>query len=585
LLHRIEGKNIIGIMNWIEKILKQRLWWLWLAFFFIVIIYLASLTHTRIDLTKEKRFSISPSTKRILKNLDDQVQIDVYLTGDLSAGFRRLSVASEEMLSEFKEYGKTNIQYRFIKPGEGLPDSLRYKLYDSLVQMGVKPFNSQVTAKEGEEKTERLIFPAAMVKYKDRQIPVDLMSGKSGMDEETSLNYSEALLEFKFADAIDKLTRKQVPIVAYAAGNGEPLPPNEKIKDLFVSMSGDYRFGVIDLKTGNIDADTINALLIVKPSLAFTDAEKLKIDQYVMHGGNVIWFIDKLYAEIDSLLRSQADFIAFDKNLNLDDILFKYGARINSDLVQDLKCAKQPLVVGQMGGQPQIQRIPFPYYPLLSSPSNHPIAKNMDDVLSIFPGSIDTVKAPGIEKTILLSTDTNSRTLSTPALVSLQSVKTEEDLRTFNKSYLPVAVLLEGKFTSLFANRFTSDLNDTLKRFSNKPFVASATKPAKQIVVSDGDIVTNVITESKGPLPMGMQQFENYQFANREFLMNAMDYLVNPNGVLETRNKDFTLRLLDKQKILTEKTMWQLINIGLPILLVLFFGWVYQFMRRKNFAA
>jgi ABC-2 type transport system permease protein len=570
-------------MNWIEKILKQRFWWLWLALFFIAIIYLASLTHSRIDLTKEKRFSISPSTKRILKNLDDQVQIDVYLTGDLSAGFRRLSIASEEMLSEFKEYGKTNIQYRFVRPGEGLPDSLRYMVYDSLVQMGVKPFNNQVTAKEGEEKTERLIFPAAVVKYKDRQIPIDLMSGKSGMDEESSLNYSEALLEFKFADAIDKLTRKKLPIVAYAAGNGEPLNPT--VRDLFDAMRNNYRFGIVDINTGYLDADTINALLVVKPSKPFTDAEKLKIDQYVMHGGNVIWFVDKLYAEIDSLLRSQADFVAFDKNLNLDDLLFRYGVRINSDLLQDLKCAKQPLVVGQMGGQPQIQRLPFPYYPLLNSPSTHPIAKNMDDVLSIFPSSIDTVKAPGIKKTILLSSDTNSRTLSTPALVSLQSVKTEEDLRTFTKSYVPVAVLLEGNFTSLYANRLTSDLSGTLKMFTRKPFAAAAIKPSKQVVVSDGDIVTNVVTESKGPLQMGMQQFENYQFANKEFLMNAVDYLVNPNGVLETRNKDFTLRLLDKEKILTEKTLWQVLNIVLPILLVLIFGWIYQLMRKRKFAA
>jgi gliding-associated putative ABC transporter substrate-binding component GldG len=298
----------------------------------------------------------------------------------------------------------------------------------------------------------------------------------------------------------------------------------------------------------------------------------------------VIWFVDKLYAEMDSLLRAQTDFIAFDKNLNIDDLLFKYGVRINNDLLQDLKCAKQPLVVGEMGGQPQIQRVPFPYYPLLNSPSTHPVAKNLDDVLSIFPGSIDTVKAPGIKKTILLASDTLSRTLSTPAFVSLQSVKSEDDIRTFNKSYLPVAVLLEGRFSSLYANRFTNELRDTLSSFSSKPYTAAATKEAKQIVVSDGDIVTNVIASS-GPLAMGMQQYENYQFANKEFFMNAVDYLVNPNGVLETRSKDVTLRLLDKQKILSEKTMWQVINIVVPILLVLLFGWIYQIRRRRDFSA
>lgn len=570
-------------MKVFDKILRNKLWWLWLSLFFILIIYLASLTHFRIDLTKEKRFSLSASTKKVLGELQEPVQIDVYLTGDLSAGFKKLSVASDELLNEFKEYGRGNIQYRFIKPGEGLPDSLRYQVYDSLVKMGVKTFNNQVTAKEGEEKTERLIFPAAMVMYGDRKIPVDLISGKSGMDEESSLNYSEALLEFKFADAIDKLTRKQLPVVAYAAGNGEPLNPT--VRDLFDAMRNNYRFGVIDIKTGRLDPDTINALLIVKPSQSFNEVEKLKIDQYVMQGGKVIWFIDKLYAEMDSLLRAQSDFVAFDKNLNLDDIFFKYGVRINGDLLQDLKCVKQPLVVGQMGNQPQIERLPFPYYPLLSSPSAHPISKNLDDVLSIFPGSIDTVKAPGVAKTILLASDTNSRTLSTPAIVSLQSVKTEEDLRNFSKSYVPVAVLLEGKFSSLFANRLTTDLKDSLATFSNKPFLSSAIKAGKQIVVSDGDIVTNVISESKGTLPMGMQQYENYQFANREFFMNAVDYLVNPNGVLESRNKDFTLRLLDKQKILLQKTLWQFLNIGLPILLVALFGLLYQLKRKRDFAA
>jgi ABC-2 type transport system permease protein len=569
-------------MNGFEKILRNKFWWLWLSLLFLLVIYLASLTHVRFDLTKEKRFSLSSSTKQVLNRLEEPIRIDVYLTGDLSAGFKKLSVAGEELLSEFKEYGKGNIQYRFIKPGEGLPDTLRYQVYDSLVKMGVKTFNNQVTAKEGEEKTERLIFPAAMVMYGERKMPVDLISGKSGMDEESSLNYSEALLEFKFADAIDKLTRKKLPVVAYAAGNGEPLNPT--VRDLFDLMRNNYRFGIIDLKTGRLDPDTMNALLIVKPSQPFTEVEKLKIDQYVMQGGKVIWFIDKLYAEMDSLVRAQSDFVAFDKNLNLDDILFKYGVRINGDLLQDLKSAKQPLVVGQMGNQPQIERLPFPYYPLLTSPSAHPVSRNLDDVLSIFPGSIDTVKAPGITKTILLASDTNSRTLSTPAIVSLQSVKTEEDVRNFTKSYVPVAVLLEGKFTSLFAYRLTADLKDSLAAFSSKPFLPAAVKAGKQIVVSDGDIVTNVISESKGALPMGMQQYENYPFANRDFFINAVDYLVNPNGVLESRNKDFTLRLLDKQKILTQKTMWQMINIVLPILLVALFGFLYQVKRKRDFA-
>ena len=567
----------------VDTLLKKKFWWLWLIVLFIAITYLISLAHYRLDLTKEKRYSLSNSTKTLLKNLDGKVEVEVFLTGDLSAGFKKLSIASEELLNEFKEYGTTNFQYRFTRPGAGLPDSLRYQIYDSLARLGIKPFNNQVTSKQGAETTERWIFPAAIVRYNDSmQIPIDLMSGKSGADEETTLNHSEALLEFKFADAINKLTRKQVPVVAYAAGNGEPLNPT--VRDLFETMRTNYRFGVIDVNIGRLDADTIAALMIVKPSKPFTEIEKLKIDQYIMHGGNVIWFIDKLYAEMDSLLRVQTEFIAFDKNLNLDDQLFKYGIRINNDLLQDLKSAKQPLVVGQLGGQPQIERLPFPYYPLVSSPSTNPIAKNLDDVITIFPSSIDTVKSPGIQKTVLLASDTNSRVISSPAMVSLQSVKTEDDLRTFTRSYVPVAVLLEGKFTSLYANRFTDDLRDSLQLFSARPFASAGIKPGKQIIVSDADVVTNVVTQSQGPLPMGMQQYENYQFANKDFLLNALDYMVNNNGLLETRSKDFTLRLLDKQKITEQKTIWQSINIGIPILLVLLFGWLYQLKRKRDFA-
>ena len=567
----------------VDTLLKKKFWWLWLMVLFIAITYLISLAHYRLDLTSEKRYSLSNSTKTLLKNLDGKVEVEVFLTGDLSAGFKKLSIASEELLNEFKEYGTTKFQYRFTRPGAGLPDSLRYQIYDSLAQLGIKPFNNQVTSKQGAETTERWIFPAAIVRYNDSmQIPIDLMSGKSGADEETTLNHSEALLEFKFADAINKLTRKEVPVVAYAAGNGEPLNPT--VRDLFETMRTNYRFGVIDVNIGRLDADTIAALMIVKPSKPFTEIEKLKIDQYIMHGGNVIWFIDKLYAEMDSLLRVQTDFIAFDKNLNLDDQLFKYGIRINNDLLQDLKSAKQPLVVGQLGGQPQIERLPFPYYPLVSSPSTNPIAKNLDDVLTIFPSSIDTVKSAGIQKTILLASDTNSRVISSPAMVSLQSVKTEDDLRTFTRSYVPVAVLLEGKFTSLYANRFTEDLRDSLQLFSARPFASAGIKPGKQIIVSDADVVTNVVTQSQGPLPMGMQQYENYQFANKDFVLNALDYMVNNNGLLETRSKDLTLRLLDKQKITEQKTMWQSINIGIPILLVLLFGWLYQLKRQRDFA-
>jgi len=325
--------------------------------------------------------------------------------------------------------------------------------------------------------------------------------------------------------------------------------------------------------------------LIVKPTIPFTDEDKLKIDQYVMHGGKVIWFVDKLFAELDSLMRSQADFIAFDRNLNLDDILFRYGVRINGDLLQDLNCSKIPIVTGQnTDGSPRMQRLPWPYYPFLSSPNNNPVTKNLDRVLPIFPSSIDTVRAYGIQKTVLLASDTNSRILNSPAMVSLNSVADDPNFQTFNKSHVPVAVLLEGKFTSLFANRLTKPVQDSVTRSSGEPFAASGQKDTKQIVVSDADIVTNSVSPTTGALPMGELPLENYRFANREFFLNSLDYLVNTSGIFELRNKDFTLRLLDKKKVEEQKTTWQFINIAAPVLLIILFGVGYQWNRKRKFA-
>jgi gliding-associated putative ABC transporter substrate-binding component GldG len=303
-----------------------------------------------------------------------------------------------------------------------------------------------------------------------------------------------------------------------------------------------------------------------------------------MHGGKVIWLIDNLYAEMDSLMRTQSDFIAFDRGLNLEDQLFKYGVRINQDLVQDLQSDKVPLVVGNYGNQPQMQLVPWPYFPLLSSYSNHPISKNLDNVLSIFPNSIDTIATPALKKTVLLASSENSRSLRTPAIVSLNSVKTEDDLKTFNKAHIPIAVLIEGKFSSLFANRIAASTADSLSRY-NQPFAASSLADNKMIVVSDADLVSNVVTQDEGPLGMGYNQFTGSQYANKDFFINCIEYLVNPSGILEARTKDITLRLLDPKKIEENKAMWQFINIGLPILLMIIFAGIYQAVRRRRFSS
>ncbi|MDE3251397.1 MAG: gliding motility-associated ABC transporter substrate-binding protein GldG [Bacteroidota bacterium] len=571
---------------------KNRLWGV--IALFLCVLYLSTFFFFRLDLTAEKRFSLTQPTKQLLKGLDSVITIQVFLTGDLPADYKKLSIATRDMLEDFRSLSGNHIQVRFEKPGADITnDTAKVRLYDSLSRLGVV-FENNVSA-QTEKETNQLIIPSALVSFRKNQKPiaVDLRSSRKVYkqynvindnapqeDVEATRNAAEALLEFKFADAIDKLTRKYVPTVAYAVGNGEPT--DFTVNDLGESLRNEYRLAVFDLKQGYPDPGIIDALMIVKPTQPFTDEDKLKLDQYVMQGGKIIWFIDKLHAELDSLMRSQAEYTAYDRGLNLDDILFRYGVRINPDLVQDLNCSKIPIVIGtNPDGSPKMQRIPWPYYPFLATHSDNPISKNLDRVLPIFPSSIDTVKAPGIDKTILLASDTNSRRISSPAIVSINSVKSDEDLMSFTKSYIPVAVLLEGKFTSLFQNRISQAMMDSVKKYTGKPYLSTAGKPSKQIVVSDADIVTNAISKTAGPLPMGLIPFENYRFANREFLLNSIDYLVNKNGLFESRNKDIILRLLDKAKVAEQKTRWQLINIVLPIVLVVLAGIFFQW-RRKN---
>ncbi len=579
-----------------NKLLQHKFWWLFLILLFAIVIAVSSFIHYRIDLTQEKRFTLSASTKKLLQNIDTTINIKVFLTGDLPADYKKLSIATQDLLREFSDLSNNNIKVSFETPGKDLNDSLKTQLYDSLSHAGVVFERNEDVNETANKSTAQIIIPSALIYYKQQPpAAIDLRSSRTVFknynvineepqpDKEATRNAAEALLEFKLANAIDKLTRTYIPAVAYCIGNGEPV--DLTVNDLGESLRNEYRLAVFDLKRGYPNPDQINALLIVKPTQAFTDEDKLKIDQYVMHGGKVLWFVDKLYAELDSLLRSRADFIAYDRNLNIDDILFKYGVRINGDLVQDLNCSKIPVVTGyNPDNSPRMQRIPFPYYPFLQSINNNPISKNLDRVLSVFPSSIDTVKAAGITKTILLASDTNSRALSSPALVSLNTVRTDEDFNSMNRSHIPVAVLLEGKFNSLFANRLDKATQDSVQQATGKPFAAKASADGKQIVVSDADIVTNAVTKTTGPLPMGELPFENYRFANRDFFLNSVDYMVSTSGIFESRNKDFVLRLLDKKKVAEQRTTWQFINIVLPIVLIIAFGLVFQYVRKRKYA-
>lgn len=564
--------------------MASKYWWFLPLITIATIIFIASILHTRIDLTQEKRYTISNATKEVLHQLDDRAEIDVFLKGDIPSGFQNLANSTADFLDLLKENNSSKIVYRFISPDEEIPNSGGKTYADTLASLGVSPINLTVQIKQGQQ--SKLLFPVALVKYKGRQSVINLYPGSSRLISYNELNSAEAMLEYQFAKTFDALVNPVKPLVAYATGNGEPTGPNTY--SMQQTLQKDYELHTFNISTQPFIPDTFKVVIIVKPATPFTDAEKLKIDQYVMRGGKLLCFIDELNAEQDSL-QFQPQIVAYSRSLNLTDLLFHYGVRINPDLVMDLQCDFMPFGTGGSSDNPQYDFLHWNYYPLFESPNNNPINKNLGLVEGRFVNSIDTVKSPGITKTILLSSSANSRRIGTPALISLNENRNAPEDALFHQKNIPVAVLLEGSFTSFYRNRISRESIDSLSAMG-VPYQAECTNPNKMIIVSDGDIVLNDFSQKDGPLPMGSNLFTvgsqyEYQFANKEFLQNCMEYLTNKQSIIETRNKDIVLRLLDNKKVAEQRTQWQLINIAAPIALVILFGIFFQWRRKLKYAS
>jgi len=561
------------------KIIQHRLWMIPVIVLLILVNWLASIYHTRIDLTNEKRFTLSKPTKKILKNLEAPLRVDVFLKGEFPSGFRKLANSTGEILQEFREVAGNQFSYRFIPP-EDVMEGTDVKWGDTLNALGLYPINLKSQLKAGEQ--QQLVFPVALLHYQDKVQAVNLYSGNKTFITPAELNSAEAQMEFRFADAIYKLSQTQKPMIAYSTGNGEPQ--DVRVYDLVENvLKPDYNLNQFNLRTLPLIPDTFQLLMIVKPTEPFSNDEKLKIDQFVMRGGKLLIFADKLNAELDSLQSLNNRVVAFDRNLELNELLFRYGARINSDLVMDLQCDFLPFMVN---GSSQMEYLHWNYFPLFESRSNHIINRNLGLVSSQFVNSIDTVEAEGITKTILLGSSPHARTISTPALISgSENVNAPEDSK-FNKANIPVAVLLEGKFRSLFSNRLSQAHTDSLARYG-ATYLGQCIRDNKMIVVADGDMVLNGVFRNE-PLAMGMNRFTmgsqyEYAFANRDFLQNCLDYLINSSGLLEAKAKDLTLRLLDKKKTTDQRTFWQLINMALPVLLLVIFALIYQWWRKRKY--
>ena len=573
-------------MGFVRKILKHRFGWVLVLLAMVFINVLASSFHQRMDLTSEKRFTLSPSTREILQNLEEEVQINVMLKGDYPAGFRKLVNSIEEFLNDCRDISKGKLRVSYSDPLSGLDDTTARYTIDSIQYFfDINPFTLEAPSKVGDELRQKLVLPGAIMSYGDTTVGVNFLAGMRAYGTEAEqlaqlYNDVEATLEYKIASKLEKLTSPRKPLIGYALGHGEAWGYN--VNDAVTTLIKEYYFDTVNIAIEPLIPSEVDVLVILKPTQRFTEDDKFKIDQYIMNGGKVFWMIDNMYAEFDSLYKT-GGFTAFDRGLNLEDQLFRYGARINQNLLQDMQSDKLPQLSGDQQSGMQQRLVDWPFFPVLNG-TNHPISKNLDGVRAMFPNTLDTIRSPGIKKTFLLKSSANARVLPAPAIIDFEFMNIAPDVNEFRTSDTAVAVLLEGRFSSAFRNRVTSTQQQQLAALGQS-FVAEAKEPTQMIVVADGDIAMNQFSQMSGPLSMGENLFTRYVFANKSFFLNSIEYLINPDGVLETRAKSYTLRLLDPRKTEAKRSTWQLINLALPVALVLISGGIFQYMRRRKYGS
>lgn len=533
---------------------------------------LANYFFFRIDLTEEKRFTINDSTKNLLKNLDNEVYVKVYLTGKgIPAGFKRLENAVRETLNEFQIYGGTKIKYAFIDLNSEYKDErTRNEKIVQLAQKGIPPTNAMAT--EDGRKTQSLIIPGAIITYKDKEIVTLLLKGNKMSSPQEKLNQSYEGVEYQLASAIKNVTATQKKKIGIFV-NYSRLPAVNQL-DIISSLKKNYQLYPVDLRQSPT-LDGLDAVLVMKPDQVFNDDDKYKIDQFIINGGKALFFMDAV--KVDSVAREGS--IAQVQSVGLEDLLFKYGVRLNPNLIKDVQmCAAIPLNVGNFGDKANIQLVPWQYYPLINTFGKSPIVKNLDAVYTKYVGSLDTVRANGITKIPLLMTSAYTQILKAPAVMSYNVANKNLNANDYKAGVQTVGILLEGKFESLFNNRI-------LPSDSRSATFKSSGKPSKIIVCSDGDIPVNDFDKKQNtPLPLGFDKYSGNTFANKDFVMNAIDYLLDDNGVITARNKEVVLRPLDKVALQNEREYWQGINLIIPIVVLILAGLLKGYLRKRHYA-
>ena len=531
---------------------------------------LANKFKLQLDLTEEKRYTIANTTKKLLSDLDQDVFFEVYLQGELPPNFERFQNAIQEMLDQFGSESGGRVQYKFTDPSQANSTQAWNQFYQSLMQKGLQPTNLNYV-KDGNS-LQTIIFPSAIVSKGLEEVPLNLLNGNRASGPEAILNQSIENLEYELASAIAQLNEGGIKKVGLISGHGSPE------KDQLAGFRNAIltKYDLYDVKLGGKnELKGYDAVIVAKPREPFLENEKYLLDQYLMRGGKLIFFLDALSVNIDSALSEGT--VAIPYETNLEDMLFKYGVRVNKDFVLDVNSGELPIVQGNFGDQPQIQMLTWPFFPLITNYAKHPSVRNLDAILTRFTSTIDTVKATGIKKTPLASTTQYSKVLGPPVRVSLNDLQSELIPEKFNGGVQNISYLLEGKFTSLYANRL-------VPRGFDKEQFRKMGNDAKVVVVADGDMITNDFDPETGePLALGVEAFSKTTYANEQFVLNILDYLVDDSGLIETRSREVKIRPLDKVKVKQERATWQMVNLIIPVVLVLLIGGLKWFLRKKRF--
>lgn len=533
--------------------------------------------YARFDFTKEKRYTLTQKTKDNLKRLKEDIVITVFLDGEVPSAFRRLRNATNDLLADYKAYADVDIKVIFQDPLKDVPANEQDTVINQYAQIGIKPI--EVNLKNDAGITQKIIYPMALIEREGFQVPVNLLqkTGGPATDYEQNITGSIENLEYIFTLGIKRLIAKKNPRIAFTEGHGEPS--NLYLYDAITSLREMFEVGRLDLNLVTKEGlDSLKVLIVAKPQSALSEAEKYKINYFVMKGGRVVWAIDQVNSELDSL-QNRDQVMAINRELNIDDMLFEYGARINYNLITDVSCAMIPFVTGAAGQQGQIDVAPWIYYPILIPNPGLSVVKNIDGIRTQFASTVDVIDVSNVQKQIILQTSPYNKVFETPKMLSLQTLALAPKQEEYSSAPKAAGILLEGSFKSVFLNRpVPAGITEVYD-------VPARSKPTKMIVIGDGDVFNNQVSKAdQSPFPLGFDRYTQQNFGNRALLLNIADYFTDDDNLIDLRNKEVTLRLLDKASLRTEKLKWQLINAGGPLALLICFAIFQHYYRKRKYA-